>query len=377
MLTAALLELFDDCDEKIKKLNSFSIPGAVYEMSLTEKCGIKGTKVSVKIYGEEENGEEHHHHHRHHTSFSDVENIIGNLTGLSDKVKSDALNVYRIIADAESKVHGVPVTDIHFHEVGTADAIADVVAVCYLIGELSPGKITASPVNTGSGTVKCAHGILPVPAPATAEILKGMTAYSGNIQSELCTPTGAALLKYFVSEFSPMPVMKITKIGYGMGSKDFETANCVRAIMGESEDETQKVAELSCSIDDMTAEDLSFAVGKLFEAGANDVYTYPVNMKKGRTGIMLSVVCSLDLKEKLIQTIFRYTSTIGMREAVYNRRVLDRIIRKEETPYGAVGKKISSGYGTVKEKYEYDDIAGIADELNLTLEEVRNKLDTE
>ena len=167
-----------------------------------------------------------------HRGVHDIEHIICNHIKLSDKTKQDILSVYNIIAEAESRVHGVPITDIHFHEVGTLDAIADVTAVCMLIDRIAPDRIVASAVNTGSGHVHCAHGILPVPAPATADILIGVPVYSNEIKSELCTPTGAALLKHFVTEFGNMPRMTLDAIGYGMGTKDFELANCVRAMLG-------------------------------------------------------------------------------------------------------------------------------------------------
>jgi uncharacterized protein (DUF111 family) len=165
---------------------------------------------------------------------ADIGHIVKDHLDLPENVKEDILAVYRLIAEAESKVHGMPVEEVHFHEVGTMDALADVTAVCMLMNMIGAEKITASPVNTGSGTVRCAHGILPVPAPATANILMGIPAYSNNIKGELCTPTGAALLKHFVDDFGPMQVMKTEAIGYGMGTKDFEQANCVRIMLGEA-----------------------------------------------------------------------------------------------------------------------------------------------
>ncbi len=249
MLTAALTELLPDADAFITELNSAGVPGVVIEKELSVKCGITGTHISVKINGEEEHSNAHHHeeehshehhheeehshehehtHAHHHSSMHEIEHIIGHLK-VSDKVKKDVTAVYNLIAEAESNAHGIPVTDIHFHEVGTMDAIADVTAVCLLMERLAPERVIASPVHVGSGQVKCAHGILPVPAPATAFILKDVPIYGGKITGELCTPTGAALLKYFVDIFGDMPVMKTEKIGYGMGQKDFIAANCVRA----------------------------------------------------------------------------------------------------------------------------------------------------
>ena len=193
-------------------------------------------------------------------------------------MKKDVLAVYGLIAEAESKAHGMPITDIHFHEVGTMDAVADVTAVCMLMEELHPEQVIVSPIHVGSGQVRCAHGILPVPAPATAHILQGCPTYGGQIRGELCTPTGAALLKYFATSFGSMPVMRTERIGYGMGKKDFEMANCVRVMLGESEEQTSDAFELECNVDDMTPEEIGFAMERLYEAGAAEVYTVAVGM---------------------------------------------------------------------------------------------------
>ncbi len=369
MLTAALLELFDNKDEILSLLNSIGVPGVELIAEDSEKCGISGTHMAVKIHGEEEGEEHHHEHHHHHSSLNDIKEIVASLN-LSEKVGADVRAVYEIIAAAESEVHGVPVTDIHFHEVGTLDAVADVAAVCLLIDKLSPGRIIASPVNTGKGQVRCAHGILPVPAPATALILKGIPVYSDDINGELCTPTGAALLKYFADEFGTMPVMTVSAIGYGMGKKDFERANCVRAFLGGSEGGRESIAELSCNIDDMTAEEIGFACEMCFKAGAVEVYTVPAGMKKNRPGTLLCVLCREAEKDELIKTIFRYTSTIGLRESVCRRYTLSRTEESVSTQFGGIRKKVSSGYGVTKEKYEYDDISRVARENGLSFSEV-------
>lgn len=254
-----------------------------------KKCGITGTHIRVTVGGAEENENIHEHHHSHN-HLSDIKHIVGHLN-LSEKVHNDVISVYSIIAEAESKVHNCKIENIHFHEVGTMDAIADIVGVCMLIDELGVDEIMASPINVGKGQVKCAHGILPVPAPATALILKDIPIYSNNINDELCTPTGAALLKYFVKKFAEMPVMKISKIAYGLGTKDFETANCVRAFLGETENKAYRVVELMCNIDDVSGERISFAMNRLFDGGALDVFTTPINMKKSRPAILLTCIC--------------------------------------------------------------------------------------
>ena len=229
----------------------------------------------------------------------------------------------------------------------------------------------ASPVCTGFGHVHCAHGILPVPAPATANILEGVPSYSGSTEGELCTPTGAALLKYFVSSFGERPVSTVIATGYGMGRKDFEKANCVRAFLCESGNNEDFVYELSCNIDDMTAEDIAFAAQRISEGGALDVYTEQIGMKKSRAGTKLSALCKEADKENIIRLFFRFTSTLGVRETPVRRYTLSREEGAAVTPYGEVRYKKSSGYGTEKFKFEYDDLAKIAFGRNLTLDEVR------
>ena len=278
--------------------------------------------------------------------------------------------VYSLIADAESKAHGVPVSEIHFHEVGNLDAIADVTAVCILMDRLAPEKVIVSPIHVGSGQVRCAHGILPVPAPATAHILQGCPIYGGHIRGELCTPTGAALLKYFADDFGGMPIMKVSAIGYGMGKKDFESANCVRAMLGEIDSSKDSMYELNFNVDDMTAEQIGYALECFFKAGAVEAFTIPIGMKKSRPGTLIRVLCRDEHKEDLIRSIFKHTSTAGVREIKVQRSVLDRKIIEESTPYGTIRRKEYSGYGVTRSKYEYEDLARIASENHLSIEEL-------
>lgn len=375
MLSAALLELLPDGDSFVAELNSIGIPNVEFIRESVEKCGIKGTHMSVKVFGEEECEEHSHGGHNHrHSDLHGIEHIINDHMNISDGIKRDVMGVYNIIAEAESAIHGVSIENIHFHEVGTMDAIADITAVCMLMERIAPDMIIASPIHVGSGQVKCAHGILPVPAPATALILKDVPIYGGKIKGELCTPTGAALLKYFVKKFGDMPTMSVKNIGYGMGRKDFEAANCVRAILGEAEGEADKITELSCNIDDMTPEAIGFATESLLVAGAADVYTIPIGMKKNRPATMLCVMCREDNKEKIISEIFRHTSTIGIRETVSNRYVLDRRVETISTPYGEIRKKISTGYGVRREKLEYEDIAEAARKTGKSIKEIEEEI---
>ena len=320
-----------------------------------------------------EHGDAGHTHH-HHSSLHDIEHIVCGHLNIPEQVKQDVMAVYGLIAEAESHAHGVPVTEIHFHEVGTMDAIADITAVCLLMHKIAPDQVIVSPVHVGSGHVHCAHGILPVPAPATAYILNGVPMYGGAVKGELCTPTGAALLKHFATRFGDMPVMRTAAIGYGMGKKDFEQANCIRAMLGETEDAGDSVLQLECNVDDMTAEELGFAMEAILAAGALEVYTVAAGMKKSRPGTILCVLCHEDAKETLVRVIFRNTTTIGVREHRCSRYTLKRSFETVQTPYGDVQKKLSSGYGVTREKYEYEDLARIAREQGLSLVEVRKSI---
>lgn len=421
MLTAALLELHPDPQGFVERMNRLGLPGVVFAAQPAVKCGITGTQVSVTVGGEEEeshdvplhthvhetaqdeahpghahdhvhvhdhehthdhehihdhehsHGHEHGHGHHHHAGMGDIRHILSHLD-IPQPVRQDAEAVYQLIAQAESHAHGRPVEEIHFHEVGTLDAVTDVVAVCWLLHDLAPEQIVASPVHVGCGQVRCAHGILPVPAPATAYILQGVPTYGGSVQGELCTPTGAALLKHFVQRFGPSPVMRVEKTGYGMGKKDFEAANCVRAMLGQTQEESTTIAQLACNLDDMTPEALGFAQERLWEAGALDVTTAPIGMKKNRPGVQLTCLCRLEDREKLVSVLFAHTTTLGVREGLCTRYTLARSQRTVETEHGPVRVKEARGWGVTREKPEYEDVANIAREQGLTLDQVKELL---
>lgn len=371
MLTGALLELFPNREEILAQLNGLGIPHVEYIAEKSVKCGVTGTHIRVLVKGEEE-GDEHHHHHHHHSQMADIAHIAEHLH-ISEKVRKQVLEIYEIIAQTESKVHGVPVDQIHFHEVGAMDAIADITAVCYLMDKLGAKKVFASPVHVGSGQVKCAHGLLPVPAPATAHILQGVPIYGGQVQGELCTPTGGALLKYYVNQFGGIPPMVTTAIGYGMGKKDFDAPNCVRAMLGATQDQEDDILELSCNLDDMTGEEIGFALEQLMDNGALDVFTTAIGMKKSRPGIMLTILCRPEDKEALLPLIFRHTTTLGVRENRLHRYTLDRRTETVNTPYGPVHQKIATGYGVERKKYEYEDLARLARGHGLSLFDLPRK----
>jgi uncharacterized protein (TIGR00299 family) protein len=408
MLMSALSELLPEPDKFIDEMNSLGLPNVRLTREKVQKCGVYGTHISVKVGGEEEhsldfNGEHHHHEHEHehehthnhshehtHTlthdhraiGLNEITEII-NALPVSEKVKNNAVAVYKLIAEAEAKVHGKTADSVHFHEVGTLDAVVDIVGVCLLLEKIAPEKIIVSPINVGSGQVHCAHGILPVPAPATAQILTGIPTYGGSFHGELCTPTGAALIRHFALEFGEMPLMKTSAIGYGMGKKDFPAANCVRVFLGETteksgsekeEQSAEEVTEITCNIDDNTGEELGFATQTLLENGALDAFIVPILMKKSRPAHMLTCLCNAAETEKFVQFIMKHTSTFGIRTHTCRRYILDRKTETIETEYGAVRVKKGSGFGIEKEKYEYDDIAAIAKAKDMSLSEVRSKI---
>ena len=350
----------------MSRLNALGLPGVRFAAEPAVRCGITGTHMTVTVHGTEEDEHLHDHHSHHHGSMAEIRSIVNRLP-ISTMVKLDIMAVFAEIAAAESQVHGVPVEQIHFHEVGSMDAIADISAVCLLMHELDADEIVVSPIHVGSGQVRCAHGILPVPAPATAHILREVPIYGGSIKGELCTPTGAAILKHFATRFGDMPVMKVEAIGYGMGKKDFERANCVRVMIGETADSRDEIWELSCNVDDMTGEQMGFAMEQLMEQGALDAFTIPIGMKKSRPGILLTVLCRDGDKEKMVSLIFKHTTTLGIREKSCSRYTLQRKVETVETPYGPIRRKVSSGYGVRRSKFEYEDLAKAAKETGTDL----------
>ena len=295
--------------------------------------------------------------------------------GLPAAVREKAKEVYRLLAAAESRAHGAPVEQVHFHEVGALDAVADITGVCWLMELLGPDRVIASPVNLGGGTVKTAHGLLPVPAPATAALLEGVPAYGGDIPAELCTPTGAALLKTFASSFGPLPMGTIRGVGSGCGTKDFPRANCLRAFLieeaGSAEGPNDHVTELKANIDDMTGEDLGFAVERLLAAGALDVSYTPVQMKKNRPGVLLTCLCRPEEADAMAAEILRHTSTFGVRRTDCTRYAMAVERETVETPLGEITKKTGRGWGLIKHKAEFEDLASAARAGKVPLGEVR------
>ena len=360
MLCGALLELFSPEERATvcQKLNGL-LTGVTVQAVPTEQSGIVGTHFDVHI--------EHEEHYHHHTAVSEIEAIIDGFD-LDDKTKADAKAVYALIAAAESRVHGKTVADVHLHEVGAKDAIMDVTAACWFFNQLQADSITVSPVVTGFGSVQTAHGMMPVPAPATAELLKGIVCEAGEIPSELCTPTGAALLRYFADETGVSPQLAPQKIGYGMGSKRFEKPNCVRMFLSETDGQT--VYELRCQVDDMTGEEMGYCLQKLLSLGAKDAYVQSITMKKSRPGMLLTAVALPQDKDFLTAQLFKHTTTLGVRQVKCYRAELTR----EITEADAVHIKRAEGFGVQKEKAEFDDLVKFAEENDISVYEARKNL---
>lgn len=406
MLVAALLELQEDKHQAVDYLNALFDKRVKLSVDNVNKCGIVGTHFDVNIGGYVEgqhchhvhehsdttaenvnhehehehdhcahsHDEEHHHeHHHHHSSLADITVTIDGLD-IDQHIKQRAKAVYNIIAQAEGKVHGERPNKIHFHEVGEVDAIVDVVSALWLLDKLQVDRVVCTPINTGSGTVKCQHGVLPVPAPATAEILQGMQCYSDGTLTELATPTGCALIKSIVQQYGAMPAMNIEKCGYGMGTKDLPNRpNCLRAVLGESEF-CADVWELSCNLDDMSGERIAYAMERIIQAGAIDVYYCDIVMKKNRPAVMLSCLVHPEDKERVEDVMLRHTSTLGVRATPFERKTLDREQGYINTPYGRVRVKFAYGKDFQKYKAEYDDLAKRALDNDVTIEEVDNEV---
>lgn len=368
MLSAALLSLHPAPETVLSQIRAMALPGVRAELLPMTSGGLAGWHYEVTVDGEdEEEGRSHLHHGRH---LGDVEEII-RQSPLPEKVRADAIGVFRLLAEAESAVHGEPLEHIHFHEVGSLDAIADICTASLALYELGAEEIIASPVHVGSGTVRCAHGLLPVPAPATAELLKGVPVYGGEIQGELCTPTGAALLKYYCKGFGPMLPMTVETTGCGVGRKVFPRPNCLLAYLGERE---VQAVELCCNVDDMSGEDVGHALQALMDAGALDAWWQPIGMKKSRPGMLLSVLCRPEDRDRILELLFRHTTTIGVRETLCRRTVLRRHGETVETPFGPVRWKISEGCGVRRAKPEYEDLSALAEQTGMTLPELRAAL---
>lgn len=395
MLMAALYELVEEKEAFLAAMNRIFGEDIHIMPEQGTSCGIGGTHMHVEVlhtteapypdavhtshtpestlhsHASHSSGDAPHHHTPHgHYSYTSILDKLDTLP-IPEDVRTNAKQIYRLLGEAEATVHNTTLEQIHFHEVGSMDALCDIVGCCLLIDYLKPEQILASPIHVGNGTVCCAHGTLPVPAPATAELLKGIPYYTGDIQTELCTPTGAAIIKYFAASYGNMPILSIDAIGTGLGTKELQTANCVRIFCGNAEEgEQDQILDLSCNLDDMTGEALGYAMELLLDEGALDVYYESIHMKKNRPGTLLHCLCPISEREKFQRLIFSHTTTRGIRIQRFSRAKLDVHMEEIQTDYGIVWRKISQGYGITHVKYEYDDIKRIAKKYRLPLKEV-------
>jgi uncharacterized protein (TIGR00299 family) protein len=331
--------------------------GAAFRLEKTKRKGIAASKFYV------DGGEQKAHRH-----LPNIEKIIaaGNLT---DRARMNALAVFQKLGEAEAKSHDIPVERVHFHEVGAADSISDIVAACVALDALAVSKVYASKINVGSGTINTEHGVLPVPAPATAELLRGKPIYAAGPETELTTPTGAALLSTLASGFGAMPALCIEAQGFGAGEREFPgQANVLRIVLGEVSGalESTTVTVLEANIDDSTGEVLGFAMERLLDAGALDVTLEPVHMKKNRPGTRISVIARPEEADALAAVLFRETSTLGLRLYTAERRVKARSLHEVQTSFGTVRiKEAENGFSP-----EYDDCRKLAIEKNVPLRDV-------
>ena len=364
MNLGALLDLGVEEEYLRQELSKLSLNFAFkLVIEKASKMGISGTKVSVKLIPQW-----HAHPHTHeHRTFKSIEAII-NASTLAQSIKERSLKMFWTVALAEGKIHGKAPDEVGFHEVGAIDSIVDIVGASICLDALHVKKIIASKIELGGGFVTCAHGTLPVPAPATVEILQNVPITLGRVASETTTPTGAAILKANVDAYEAKPSLVIEKIGYGIGHKDFSIPNVLRVYLGEEEERVDEEVILETNIDDMSPEILSFVQEQLFEAGVKDVYTTAITTKKNRLGVKLSVLVSLDKEAEAKRIIFSETTSIGLRRLTVEKIALEREEKHVQTPYGEISVKCAYFEGKrVKYKAEYEECKKAAREHNVPI----------
>ena len=427
MNLGAMIDLGVDAGYLTGELQKLKLEGYEIRVSEQQRKGITGTKVDVLLTGNEhehhhEHGHSHGHGHAHghhghshghrlglssifewlkrriipeyykelehvhehhvHRNLNDIEKIICE-SELSGKVKTMSMDIFRKVAQAEAKIHGKQLEEVHFHEVGAVDSIVDIVGAAICIDFLKPDRIMASPVEMGGGFVNCAHGKFPVPAPATLEIMKGKPMKLGAVPFETATPTGVAILAALADEFTEKPAFTILKTGYGIGHRDTEIPNVLRVCIGETgekgeigeSEKTENAVVVECNIDDMNPERYAYVMERLFEAGAADVYLQNIMMKKSRPAVTLSVLCESEKIPLVEHILFTETTTLGVRYHFVKKTMLDRRAGTIDTPWGAVRIKEAYYQGKkLRAKPEYDDCAAIARKHGVSIEEVYRKV---
>lgn len=369
MNLGAMVDLGISPDYLKKELKKLGVTGYELKVYRDQRKGISGTKVDVVIKSHDSN----EHHHR---NFKDIKNIISK-SSLNDNIKDTSLRIFGKVAEAEAKIHNKNIDEIFFHEVGAIDSIVDIVGAAICLDYLKPDMIYSSTVELGGGFVDCNHGTLPVPAPASVEILKGAPVKMGTVKYEAATPTGAAILAACADEFSDNVNFIIEKTGYGIGNKDENIPNILRVYIGKSlpENQVEKTSSLiiECNIDDMNPEFYDYIINSLFDSGAKDVYITPIIMKKSRPAAKLSVLCERSSEKLIEEILFRETSSLGLRKYQVEKIMLNRKITTVDTKYGKV--KIKSAYykeKLIKSKPEYEDCIKIARNENIPIKEVYN-----
>lgn len=378
MTVGALLDLgvpFEYLEESLHKLGISDEYNIRVKKSV--KNGIEGTDFYVDLiehhhheHHEGEHHDDHHHEHDHHhgRNLFDIEGMIDG-SDLNENVKKLSKDIFKLVAEAESKVHGKPIYEVHFHEVGAVDSIVDIVGAAICIDYLKPDRVISSPINTGRGFVRCQHGLIPVPAPATVNILKDVPIYCDEREMELTTPTGAAIVKALASEYKWFSHMKIRRVGYGCGKRNTEKPNVLRVVMCEEDGSENCILE--ATIDDMNPQIYGYLMDRLFEAGAKDVYLTPVYMKKNRPGIVVTVTTPVIIEDEIKEILFGETTTIGIRRFTIDRTELQREFKKVETEFGKINFKLSSrGDKLINISPEFEDMRRAAEENGIPLKQV-------
>ncbi|MGH9767654.1 MAG: nickel pincer cofactor biosynthesis protein LarC [Blastocatellia bacterium] len=408
MLLGAMLDCGLDFELLRNELRKLGVEG--YDLSLTrvDRSGISAAKFDVHLTGhahshdhdhghshehhhDHEHSHEHHHDHEHshehhherehnhseHRSLSEIKRIIAS-SDLSEPIKQRAQTIFQRIGEAESKIHNIPIETVHFHEIGAIDSIVDIAGACIAFDALKIERTISSPLHVGSGAFECAHGTYPVPSPATAELLKGVPIYSKDVEGELVTPTGAAIISTLAESYGPMPMMRIEKIGYGAGARDYpKFPNALRAIIGELEEDSDQtpatVTVIEANIDDLSPQVFGHLMDRVLESGALDIFYLPAQMKKNRPGVLLTLLCRPEDRERMCDIIFRETTTLGVRYRNERREVLRREIVTVETGYGPIRIKVSrSRDGRVLNfSPEFDDCRAAAEKHQVGLRQAQ------
>jgi len=350
-----------------KELAKLNLMGYYLSCEKCTKNNISATKFSVNVTNDQ-----------HHRALTEIIEII-NKSSLNDKIKDDATSIFKIIGNVEASIHNTDIESVHFHEIGAIDSIIDICGAAICFHELGISQIISSPINTGKGTINTAHGVLPVPAPATAELLKGIPIYSGNISAELTTPTGAAIIKHYCQNFSNLPDLKISSIGYGAGTKDLPIPNVLRIFIGDPADfdivdADDEVIEVETSVDDMNPEYFSYLFDLLTAEGALDISVIPAMMKKNRPGHIIKIVAHKEKSNKIAEILFRETTTSGFRIRSVKRKTLERFFITVKTKFGEIRVKIHKmDKMPTTISPEYEDCKRAAQEHKVPLKNVYNE----